>query len=64
MEKWNLLDEIVPSPSIHGEKLLVYRVMNESQRNMAYSILDTTLIRFCQPKETWWCELPNPPINQ
>ena len=59
--KWIKLKDRKPSCEIDGEKILVYRIMNESQSSMAISILDTKMIKYSNEDETWWMALPDEP---
>lgn len=60
--KWIKLKDRKPSIDIDGEKVLVYRIMNESQASMSISILDTNMIKHSNEDETWWMALPDKPI--
>ena len=59
--KWIKLKDRKPSCEIEGEKVLVYRIMNENQASMAISILDTKIIKYSNEDETWWMALPDEP---
>ena len=59
--KWIKLKDRKPSSKIDGEKILVYRIMNENQASMAISILDTKMIKYSNDDETWWMALPDEP---
>lgn len=48
-----------PNVEEHGEKLLIHRLVNDSQEAMSYSLFNTDKIHLCNPKETWWMELPD-----
>ena len=58
---WVALSDKMPTKEVNGEKLLIYRIVNKNQRNMAMSIHDTYLMKNCNANETWWMELPKPP---
>lgn len=60
--KWIKLKDRKPSIDIDGKKILVYRIMNESQASMSISILDTNMIKYSNADETWWMALPDKPI--
>lgn len=47
----------------NGEKVLLYRVTNDSQRLTSMVVHDTSLVKHCNPTETWWRELPEPPTE-
>lgn len=59
--KWIRLKDRKPSCGIDGEKILVYRITNESQARMSVSILNTEMIKYCNEDETWWMALPDKP---
>ena len=58
------LSDLCPDVSIHGEKILIYRIMNESQESIGFSIHDTRMIKYCNPDETWWMPLPEKPTKK
>lgn len=59
--KWIKLRDRKPVPEIDGEKVLIYRITNESQRSMSMDITDTKLLRYSNEDETWWMSLPEEP---
>ena len=61
--KWIKLSDRMPSIEIDGDKVLVYRVLNEGQKSMAMSIIDTRMLKHSNPNETWWIALPDKPIT-
>lgn len=61
-EGWIKLSEEKPSVKEHGQKVLIYRLVNDSQSNMAKSLFDTNMVKHCDPNETWWQPLPADPI--
>jgi len=60
--RWISASEKLPTIKDNGEKVLLYRIVNDQQSNMAISIHNTTLVKHCNPKETWWMEIPKPPL--
>ena len=62
--KWIKLKDRKPSVEIDGKKILVYRVLNQSQSNMSISIYDTKMIKHSDENETWWMALPDEPRKE
>ena len=60
--KWIKLSDRIPDVKIDGVKILLYRIVNDSQERIAISIHDTHMVKFCDPNETWWMCLPNKPV--
>ena len=58
---WVAASDKLPSVEQNGNKVLIYRIMNDSQESLAISIHDTNMVKHCNPNETWWMELPKPP---
>lgn len=58
---WVAVSEKLPTVEDNGQKVLIYRIMNESQSSLAISIHETNMVKHCNPNETWWMELPKPP---
>lgn len=58
---WVAASEKLPSVEQNGNKVLIYRIMNDSQESLAISIHETSMVKYCNPNETWWMELPKPP---
>lgn len=58
---WVAASEKLPSVEQNGNKVLIYRIMNDSQSSLAISIHETNMVKYCNPNETWWMELPKPP---
>jgi hypothetical protein len=64
-EIWVAVSEKLPNLNDNGQKVLIYRIMNDSQSSLAISIHETNMVKYCNPNETWWMELPKPPsINK
>lgn len=62
-EVWVKLIDEIPTVEENGEKVLLYRILNESQESMSITIHNTSMVKHCDPNETWWTNLPKPPIN-
>jgi len=60
--KWIKLKDRKPDVKIDGAKVLLYRIVNESQESIAISIHDTHMVKFCSEDETWWMSLPDKPV--
>ena len=58
---WVAVSEKLPTVEDNGQKVLIYRIMNESQSSLAISIHETNMVKHCNPNETWWMGLPKPP---
>lgn len=59
---WIKLSESLPIKEDVGEKVLLFRVMNENQKSTQITIHDTDMVKHCDPNETWWLTLPSNPI--
>lgn len=59
--KWVACSEKLPNVEDNGQKVLIYRIMNDSQASLAISIHETSMVKHCNVNETWWMELPRPP---
>lgn len=62
-EVWIKLIDKIPTVEENGEKVLLYRILNESQESMSITIHNTSMVKYCDPNETWWTDLPKPPVN-
>ena len=58
---WVAASEKLPSVEQNGNKVLIYRIMNDSQESLAISIHESSMVKYCNVDETWWMELPKPP---
>ena len=58
---WVAASEKLPLVEQNGKKVLIYRIMNDSQESLAISIHETSMVKYCNVDETWWMELPKPP---
>ncbi len=59
---WVAVSEKLPTIEDNGQKVLIYRIVNKNQESLAISIHDTNMVKHCNPNETWWMELPEPPF--
>lgn len=59
--KWIKLKDRKPSKDIDGKKVLIFRIMNETQKSQATSIIDVAIIKHSNEDETWWMALPDEP---
>jgi uncharacterized HAD superfamily protein len=59
-DKWISAKELSNANEV-GKKVLLFRKMNDSQREMAITVYDTFLVKHCDPETTFWQKLPNPP---
>jgi hypothetical protein len=59
-DKWISAKELPDAKEV-GKKVLLFREMNEGQREMAITVYDTFLVKHCDPETTFWQPLPNPP---
>lgn len=66
-EVWNKANSLVslrfeiPTAEKYGDKVLLYRLLNKDQKSMSFSIHDTEKVKYCNPDETWFMPLPEPP---
>jgi len=61
-ERWIKLSKQAPTIA-DGEKVLLYRVMNDDQKLLSTTIHDTAMVKHCNPDETWWMPLPIAPCE-
>jgi hypothetical protein len=59
--RWVKLSDKLPTVEDQGVKVLLYRIMNEDQKLLGITIYDTAKVKHCNPNETWWLPLPDPP---
>jgi len=58
---WVLVADKLPTVEQNGKKVLIYRIMNDSQESQAISIYETSMVKYCDINETWWMQIPVPP---
>jgi len=59
--RWIKLKNREPDINIDGKKVLICRIVNESQAMQAIAIHDTHMVKYCNHDETWWMCLPELP---
>jgi len=59
--EWIRLSDKLPTIENQGVKVLLYRIMNEDQKLLSTTIHETAMVKHCNPDETWWMPLPEPP---
>lgn len=62
--EWVPLTDGLPDPKVVGEKILVNRAVNDSQRGLKVSIYDTVFLKLCEPETTYWMPLPPHPEKE
>ena len=58
---WISVEERLPVSNKDGNKVLLYRIMNDTQETMPITVHDSKMVKHCIPQETWWQPLPPPP---
>lgn len=61
--EWIKLSDKQPTVDNQGVKVLLYRIMNEDQKLLSTTIHETAMVKHCNPEETWWMPLPEPPSD-
>lgn len=61
MNNWISLRYATPNIERHGDKVLLFRVMNAHQKDLEISIHSTDMVKHCNADETWWQQLPEKP---
>jgi hypothetical protein len=57
--EWVSVEDRLPTLEENGEKVLIHRLMNDSQKLLAYSVHDTKMVKYCD-KDTFWKTLTPP----
>ena len=60
---WVSGEDRLPDVKKDGNKVLLFREMNESQKALSMCIHDTSMIKYCE-KSSYWMPLPAPPESQ
>jgi len=55
---WVYANDKLPTAEENGKKVLLYRIMNDSQESQSVSIHETSMVKYCNKEETWWMEIP------
>ena len=58
---WIKLSDQLPDPKIVGDKVLLHRISTKPQASQAISIINTKMVKYCDPDETHWMILPKSP---
>ena len=58
---WVFANDKLPTVEENGKKVLLYRIMNDSQESQSVSIHETSMVKHCNKEETWWMEIPSLP---
>jgi hypothetical protein len=58
---WISVEDRLPDENKDGNKVLLYRIMNDTQETMPITVHDSKMVKHCIPQETWWQPLPPPP---
>ena len=60
---WISVKDRLPDLVNDGEKVLLFRTVNESQRGLQITVHDTFLVKHCE-KDSFWQPLPPPPKSK
>ena len=60
-DKWVSCKDELPDAKKVGNKVLLHRKMNDSQKEMEITVYATFLVKHCDPETTFWQHLPEPP---
>ena len=58
---WVSVEDRLPDVKKDGNKVLLFREMNESQKALSICVHDTSMIKYCE-KSSYWMPLPAPPV--
>lgn len=58
---WVSVEDRLPDVKKDGNKVLLFREMNESQKALSICVYDTSMIKYCE-KSSYWTPLPAPPV--
>jgi hypothetical protein len=64
MSNWISLKDKKPNSHEVGDKVLLFRIMNDSQKEQSITIHETYMVKFCNENETWWQPLPLSPLQE
>jgi hypothetical protein len=53
----------LPDAKINGDKILLFRDTNESQKGLSISVFNTIFVKYCETS-SYWMPLPAPPESQ
>ena len=60
VNEWISVEDRLPT-ELDGNKVLIYRNMNDSQKALQISIHDSSMVKYCD-NNTFWMPLPTNPI--
>jgi hypothetical protein len=58
---WVSANDKLPTVEQNGKKVLLFRILNDSQESQSVSIHETSMVKYCNKEETWWMKLPELP---
>jgi len=64
MSNWIKLKDKKPNIKEVGDKVLLFRIMNDSQMSQSITIHETYMVKFCNENETWWQPIEPAPIQE
>lgn len=64
MSNWIKLKDKKPNSHEVGDKVLLFRIMNDSQKSQSVTIHETYMVKFCDENETWWQPIEPSPIEE
>lgn len=59
--EWISVNDRLPESCSVGNKVLLFRLVNESQSALSITVFDTNMVKYCSPSESWWMPLPDKP---
>ena len=62
-EGWISVEDRLPDIEKDGEKVLLYRVVNDSQKGLQITVYDTFLVKHCD-KTSYWRQMPTSPTKK
>ena len=60
---WISVEDRLPDIEKDGEKVLLYRVVNDSQKGLQITVYDTFLVKHCD-KTSYWRQMPTSPTKK
>jgi len=64
MSNWIKLKDKKPNAQEVGDKVLLFRIMNDSQMSQSVTIHETYMVKFCDENETWWQPIEPTPLEE
>lgn len=62
INKWTKVSDELPETTTNGEKVILFRLGNDSQKSNQVTIYDTIMVKYCDPHETWWKPIGDLPL--